>query len=470
MEIIKSFIEKIRPDRMTYTGSIFPEILADKIASDLGVEKIGQLEGSQNEPSNESTILSVTELKIVGEVKRLRMDGFNRFNDHMETYARRLREASNSRAELLTITKIALGNYEKTVANWKNKLVNANEHVKDRKLERDAFRQEHKLNRTSHDFSNLILFFGILLFLVLLESIVNGYFFATGNELGLFGGISVATTISILNVGFLSVFGYLSRYINHRYFFRKMMGLLLIILALAFTFTFNLGVSHFREATASFPWEEAVFIAVKSFQESPFGIENIESWFLFCAGILVCITAFWKAWAIDDPYPDYGRVSRRLENSRENYAHLLDEAFIELEELRNQAVDELDEARRTLTQNISEAADVVAARAGLAAQLNEFLSHADQVVQQVLAIYRAANRKSRSTPEPKYFQTSYSFDAVNMQPMPSLDTTKSAIKEIKKIDQIVSDTIESITQRYSEAIHSFNSIGLIENEQEVQKA
>lgn len=469
METLRKFIEKLRPDRLISTGSVFPEILADKIAADISVEKIAREEGMCNEPPTESTVLSVTEHKIVSEVQRLRMDGFNRFNEHMETYARRLREASNSKAELRAITQLVLGDYEKAVADWKNKLVNSNERVRDRKLERDAFRKQHRLQRTSHDRGSILFALGLALLLVLFESLMNGYFFAAGNELGLVGGVSVAIVISIVNVGFLSILGFLSRNINHCNYFRKIIGLIWLALAITFSVIFNLAVAHFREATASLPWEEAVIFSVRSFQESPFGMENIESWLLLCMGVLVCTIAFWKAWAFDDPYPDYGRVSRRLEFAREEYAELLQDAFSELEELRDDAVEELDEARRALTQNISEATDVIAARIGLGAQLNEFLSHADQVVQQILALYRATNRKARTTPAPEYFLNDYKFNAVNVPALPKSDTIKPKTEDLTEIDQIVTATIDAITQRYSEALMSFRSIGLIEGEQEVSK-
>jgi len=74
------------------------------------------------------------------------------------------------------------------------------EHFKDRKQELDDFRKNHGLARPARESSGLVFTGGLLLFLVSIESVLNGFFFSKGSDFGLLGGIGTAIGISLVNV------------------------------------------------------------------------------------------------------------------------------------------------------------------------------------------------------------------------------------------------------------------------------
>jgi hypothetical protein len=67
--------------------------------------------------------------------------------------------------------------------------------------EREAFRGEHGLHRTAHLPSSHVLHVGVLLTLLIVEAMLNGYLLAAGDEFGLLGGFFQAVIIAVLNIG-----------------------------------------------------------------------------------------------------------------------------------------------------------------------------------------------------------------------------------------------------------------------------
>ncbi|MCG6941132.1 MAG: hypothetical protein LJE69_07770 [Thiohalocapsa sp.] len=463
MSKLKQFIASLKPDRLIPSTSVFPEIDAEKLAADLNVVQLGRERGTAELPASDDDTLDPVEAKVVAEVNRLRVMGLNRFEEHMETYARRLREASNSKAELRTLAETTVTDYQTSVAIHHNALANHRQRVMERHVERQWFIADNRLRRTAYDRNSLTFSLGLAGFLVLVEAAMNGYFFSASNTLGLLGGMSVAVIISIVNVGFSLSAGYLARNVNHVRWPRKLAGWLVVLLIIAAALVFNVAVAHFRDAAGTLPWDAAVLRAIETFRADPTALRSFESWLLLCVGLLVCLLAFWKGYAISDPYPDYGRVQHRWELAREDYAESAEGALRDLEDLRNAAADDLEEARRTLTSNISEAIDILYARAGLAKQLDAFLDHAQLVVDQLLAEYRSANRAARqSTTAPAHFNRPHVFKATaqaNAIPLPERDAAEA---EIAAINDIVENTIGKIFDEYKAAVRRYESIDVLE--------
>jgi len=463
MSKLKQFITSLAPNRLIPSNSVFPEIDADKLAGDLKVVEFGRERGAADLPASDDDTLDPVEAKVVAEVNRLRVMGLNRFEEHMETYARRLREASNSKAELRTLAATAVTDYQTSVAIHHNALANHRQRVMERHVERKWFIADNRLRRTAYDRSSLTFSLGLAAFLVLVESAMNGYFFSASNTLGLLGGMSVAVVISIVNVGFSLIAGFLARNANHVRWLRKLAGWLVVLLIVAAALVFNVAVAHFRDAAGTLSWDAAVLRAIETFRADPTALTSFESWLLLCVGLLICLLAFWKGYAISDPYPHYGRVQHRWELAREDYSESSEGALRDLEELRDTAIQDLDEARRALTSNISEAIDILYARAGLAKQLDAFLDHAQLVVDQLLAEYRNANRAARkSTPAPAHFNRRYVFKATaqaSALPLPERDAAEA---EIAAINDIVETTIDRIFNEYQEAVRRYESIDVLE--------
>ena len=90
---------------------------------------------------------------------------------------------------------------------------------------------------------------GILIALVLLETLVNGLFFGTNVEGGLLAGTTYAVLISVVNVGVLGwVIAAVVRQIHHRDPRRKVGGVVAVTTFALVALFWNLFVAHYREA------------------------------------------------------------------------------------------------------------------------------------------------------------------------------------------------------------------------------
>ncbi len=105
------------------------------------------------------------------------------------------------------------------------------------------FRARHRLKRPARDPARRWTTGGLMFVLVAVESVLNGAFFAKGNELGLLGGVGTAIGISLSNVlfAFLLELG-AARWINYRNFLVRILALLLTVAGLALILGLHAGL------------------------------------------------------------------------------------------------------------------------------------------------------------------------------------------------------------------------------------
>ena len=257
--------------------------------------ELGQRRANNNLPPTDSTQLDPVEASVVEHFGSLMDRARKAYTEHIETYARRLNEATAVGAEIRSVARTAQADFVKATNDSLNQLDNQSRLVTEIAKDYGTFRDENRLRRTAVPRTSPILGIGLLMMATVVESIVNGYFFAQGNALGLLGGIVVAFTISVVNVGFSYLFGRLATFVVHVRFLSKLFGLAAILAFLAWTGIFNLYVAHFRDAVGIMRWEEALSHSVTMFKASPLSLANFESWILALVGALISIGVFAKA-------------------------------------------------------------------------------------------------------------------------------------------------------------------------------
>ncbi|UZE97220.1 hypothetical protein [Alkalimarinus alittae] len=269
------------------------------------------------------------------------------------------------------------------------------------------FKKVNKLRRSADYPESHVLTLGILVFALLIESLLNGFFFAKGSDFGLVGGVSIALIVSLLNISI----GYLSgwwvfRYKNH--ISRKWVycSTILFISTVVVSIVFNLLVAHYREALGVDP-EHAATLAVSSFQDGLLSITDVESWLLFMIGIVFFSLAVYKGYSMDDPYPGYGKMSRKRNR-----------LLGDLDELRKEMIDDLDELHQYHLEIIEIKYVDLQRRQKL---LNGFISSFEYQMgiyrsyiknlrsnlNYIIATYRDINTSERTAPPPAYFDSKY---------------------------------------------------------------
>ena len=145
---------------------------------------------------------------------------------------------------------------------------------------------------------------------------MNGVFFAEANVAGLAGGTIVALVISIVNVGAASIAGHFYRQKNHARLLRRFVGWLTLFIGTCLTAFINFLVGHFRDLTATVPWNEAAGAAFGRVVAGHVQMQSLEAWLLTGLGLLIAAFAGWKAYGAIDPYPGYSRVSDHFTGKR----------------------------------------------------------------------------------------------------------------------------------------------------------
>ena len=240
---------------------------------------------------------------------------------------------------------------------------------------------------------------GLLVALIVVETLVNGLFFGANVEGGLLAGTSYAVLISVVNVGVLGwLIAALARLIHHRDPRRRVGGLAALTAVAAVAIFWNLFVAHYREAlppdypvppdttlvaqqsavlqvpAEASPVESAAVgesptgqtgaqappadsvpetcwrgpdethadqEALCLFRASPFGLTGFYSWMLLLIGLAMCAAAAMDWFKTDDPYPGYGKRERRRRNTEERLLDDRRELLVHLNELHDDAARKL---------------------------------------------------------------------------------------------------------------------------------
>lgn len=196
----------------------------------------------------------------------------------------------------------------------------------------NAFKHDNKINRdaTGDDrFVRVIL----ALIVVIVEGMVNSYFFYPAFEHGLISGFFIAFFISFINVGFGFLGGVVGlRYLNNHYSAnKKLLGLLAFLACFMVSLLVVAASSYFRGHVDSLRQEAAIDILLidqLAWQATLLSIQgmdllqlmsSINSFLLLFIGLLCLFFGIWKGYEYDDPYPGFGHMYRAKEAASQKY-------------------------------------------------------------------------------------------------------------------------------------------------------
>ena len=445
-------------DNIVPSTSVFPAIDVQLIARKLNIVKSASLNSSNNLPDSASTTMDSIELDIVTEVSKLRWQGLENYENNLDVYNERLSRATDARKEVVNVVDKAKGDFKSDILALESELVESEEKVRQSYEFLQDFKNSHNLIRPAEDRSPTVMWVGLIMLALLVESILNGVLFAQKNELGLFGGVMIAVLISIANVGLSSILGYYSRFIYSVKFFSKIWGLMFIVVWIGLVAAFNFAVAHFRDALQTVgDWSVATTVATSTLIELPLGIASIESWLLVVLGFLISLGAFLKAYYVDDSYPRYGKFTRMLSKARVVYTENLNTVLSILEDRRDKAIQDFKEADQFVNQEISEALDALSGKSTLRSQLDEFLQLCELSANQLLKQYRDRNRTERRSDAPAYFDENFKFDEY-ISRMSSDKYHDEAMNEKERVTETVEKACHDIHQEYLDSVDKFKSI------------
>lgn len=379
-----------------------------KLVEELNLRSEARRLGEAGVPSPDATRPGGAEAEAIQRVDRVRQD----YVDWAVTRLTVLNEllAKSDITQSVNRARLADQEFERKasslISERDSNLRTSGEKARQLDAQLVAFKAEHRLDRRAVYPSGARAFLGyaLLLFLVVVEGLLNAAFFAQGLDSGLLGGAAYAMSLALLNVAVAYGLGrWPSRYINHRGVGLKILGWMALILAAACMVAVGLAIAHFRDAltagSTSAPSE-----ALQALLTTPWHLKDLMSWGLFGLSVSFALIAFFDGLFSDDLYPGYGNVSRAAESSAADYDEQLQGLRAELDELRQEELKLLDEASREAQGSVARYASLIGDKKAARLRLETALQDAANALEAVLAIFRQENQVARGgLAIPNYF-------------------------------------------------------------------
>lgn len=277
-----------------------------------------------------------------------------------------------------------------------------------RREELDAFRHRHGLTRDAHSpqGGEKVLGYVVLVSLIVVEGLLNAFFFAQGLSTGLIGGFAEAATVAAANVLIAAVQGRTTvPFIVHHRLAAKVLGAAACVLALCLMVCISLGIGHYRDALVM-DLTEPSRAALDSLIRTPFGLQDLRSWILFGVSMLFAAGALFDGFKLDDPYPGYGTVARRAAQAREDFQEEMISVREELEGLKADALSELDADAKGVQAMLVQQNSLILSKEAAQARLDTAMKNAQRCLATLLGLFRTENQVHRKgVAIPPYFKS-----------------------------------------------------------------
>ena len=394
------------------------------------LKELGRERGRDDLPSEQQPTLDNVETDVVDHCNGLFAAQRNEYSKHRPIFEERMRPPAENRGGDAQMEQACKGMRD-AVAEERPDLEGLAREAQQAIGELNRFKREEGRTADADFPESRRLHYGILVALVLFETLINGVFFGANVTGGYFAGTTYAVLISAVNVlalGFLAATMF--RQIQHREPRRKLAGLAILFSVAIVAVFWNLFVAHYREALADdYPPAPETLTAASSeleretaacwrgpdeadadqealclFRASPFGLGGFYSYMLLLIGLAMCAFGALDWFKSDDPYPGYGKRERLRRKTEEG----LSEDRRELLDRVGKLLDDALRRQRGEFVDPIEARDLALSAFGkLRRRHGDLCSFADDLEKScggALDIYRTANREARSTPEPRLWQ------------------------------------------------------------------
>ena len=284
------------------TSIDFPEIDINEAIKEFNVKEDACKDGKSNIPKSNRNYLSGTE-----ERYKVSFEGDKTYhiNNSLEVVSMLEKEAldnklDNRLATFNNLTKTIKEKFDNIIAKGKAELLLIKKRRSEIKTEYEKFRQDNQIERSSIIPRSMVYYNSIIGLIIIFESLLNGYFFAKGNPLGLVGGWFLAFILSLINVFIGYTIGkYILPYKNHVLSSKSSLAFLAYIVFIVLILVFNFFVGHLRDISSTGVNPTYVLFAERL--STPFVFYDIESLLLILVGFIFSISASITGYKSDDP-------------------------------------------------------------------------------------------------------------------------------------------------------------------------
>ena len=415
MAFFRGLLDAIRIDRTPYQPALleFPTIDPIKLRQELALEKRGTEHGAQNQPAPDHAGFDHVEWEIVALIEKAHQDADEFLANNLEVYAGRLARLDNKALADRVQREFddAMVDFKTGVSTDSNRLYLLKKNVLEMEEEYDDFRRKHGLNRIAKYPAHWLQNVSIVLLFALVETIANAVFFSQTHPRGWAGAVFEAVFISVINtaVGFGVGYVFLRGW-HHPRFLVKSFSFLISIGFITLLIGFNIFAAHYRDAFTTIPLESlaqardaASIEAFERLKRHLWILVGFQSYLMVAIGLIVSGVAMLEGYRFDDPFPGFGAIARHREKIVTRYAQEKERLLSGLKERKDEALRAIDYIIDESTRRDEEYAIALEARRSMVGRYNGFLAHLKSAGNQLLEVYRTANRSARKLPAPSVF-------------------------------------------------------------------
>ncbi|HEY4648070.1 MAG TPA: hypothetical protein VIG95_03150, partial [Gemmatimonadales bacterium] len=388
----------------------FPSLDVDRIAKELRLEERAEKAAMAGQPAANADGPDSAELDILGRIEVYARKGCDEYLVQRDVYEGRIQHTAitpDLQVQIEGAAASALADFKAEIIHDQNQLHNLLRNVGNREEEFREFRERHCISRLPKTVSKGERAFGVMLLIVfvLLESILNGMFFAEGSEAGLIGGVVQALVLSLLNVGVAALFAVFGLpLVFHRRGGIKLIGALVSILFGCWLVGLNLAIGHFRDLFIAGAGRVQMAELLNRLTTSPLLLADAKSGILVMLGIALGLLAVIDLAATRDLYPGYGTVGRERQRAVDQYAEENARSLAAMMQLRDQTTDDLSSAIELIRSSQFGMQEAIEARTRLHHSFKGYLDHLAVVHERLVQRYRECNRRVRRGEAPAYFR------------------------------------------------------------------
>ena len=464
---LRSFFtkEEVLPEQIDV---IFESVDIDRAVKTLKIKENAKEDGENETPDSNETNEGSTEMKINQFIATETSQRKQQFIENILSYDKGISESDinlvyEEGKNLGTLTKHEI---ESIVQEEKNSLVDSKDKLKDLKKDFNTFKTNNKLKHVPDYPESYQLYIAFLLAILLGETILNGIYFAQGSEYGILGGAIYALGIAAVNIAISFKLGQATTYKNHIKNRLKTLGFLSIFGVLAWVGVYNLLVAHYRQQI-DVDIDNAGTLAVKLFIQSPFALDKFEYWVLFLVGLLFGLFAYTEGYLWDDRYPGYGKLYRRMEQSKRDWHADQEDIINRLEDLKLKKLDEFTGMQSDVKSTINYLKGVVGQKQAMVTNLENNIEQIESSSKILIKMYREINMVHRQTYPPKYFMEEIAPpDHATVET--NIENDYARVKEQEKIRDefiaMVEQIKNTIVDLYNKSIQCISNINLEAND------
>jgi hypothetical protein len=415
--------------------------------------------GSQNLPAENAEQLDSVEQEVVlyfTQFAKARYNNFKQVKDAFDHQIYLVDTSSNSK-EAEKISENFKENLNLRIKSATNTLKQICKVVKDKRQDLKNFQIENNLDRSATPIGSHFTSIAILLFVLIAEILLNGYFFAQDSDFGLMGGGVQALIFALLNILACCLLARSSILINHVSRGPKSVGWMLLLLLITWLVFYNLMVAHYRDALMALEVTEEVSL-VDRFLSNGINFEDSNSIFLWLLGIVFGAIAAWEGFRWDDSYPGYGRLTRTVEDIENSFDSQRDLVAQEIQDMREKAIEKLKLIEKKIHNDVASLNQQINSKRTLIDGFRTGTSTFVTACSTCIIKYRDANRIARDDPEPDYFKSNFELEL-------QFDTTDNPDRDNEKLheqtdikDKVIQSVQDLEISIINQAAESFKTI------------